>query len=157
MLDRALAAAGVDRDDVYVTNAVKHFKWELRGKRRLHKKPKASEVSACNVWLAQEIARVQPQVLVSLGTTALSALAGPGLTLTRARGSRLRHDSGARVFATYHPSAVLRAPDDSREQMFDILCQDLRRALRAAAVRKVSKAKSTGRGSRGGSRQDYSS
>lgn len=132
LLDRALEKVGIDRATVYVTNAVKHFKWEPRGKRRLHKKPKASEVSACNLWLAQEIAAMAPKVIVSLGTTALSALVGPGITLTRARAMKLRHESGVPVFATYHPSAVLRAPDDSREQMFEMLCKELRRAWRAA-------------------------
>jgi DNA polymerase len=133
LLDKALAAVGLDRGEVFITNAVKHFKWEPRGKRRLHKKPKAHEVAACRYWLAQEIGRVQPRVIVALGTTALYALTGSSITLTAAREQSLVHESGARIVATFHPSAVLRARDEDRETFFEQLCRELRAAVRLAA------------------------
>jgi DNA polymerase len=133
VLDRALATIGLSRADVYVTNAVKHFKWEPRGKRRLHRKPKASEIAACSCWLAQEIDHVRPAVIAALGTTALQALTGSAQSLTAARQLRLVHGGGARIVPTYHPSAVLRAPDEQgRSQLFDQLCRDLKAALRLA-------------------------
>jgi DNA polymerase len=131
LLDRALAEAGIDRAQVYVTNAVKHFKFEERGKRRIHKKPSTGEVRACQPWLAAEIARVKPRVVICLGATALFALAGPGVQLTKSRGQWLQTDLADRVIATTHPSAVLRVREpEQREQAFRDLVRDLRLAAR---------------------------
>jgi DNA polymerase len=135
VLDDALEQAGISRAETFVTNAVKHFKWEPRGKRRLHKKPRAQEVAACEYWLSGEIARVKPRVIVALGTTALYALTGSALTLTAARNQSLTHASGARLLATFHPSAVLRAPEESRAQLLETLVRDLRQAHRLAQRR----------------------
>ena len=133
LLRRALAEAGIDVREVYVTNAVKHFKWEPRGKRRIHKTPAQKEIAACHAWLDQELAAVQPAVIVSLGATALAALAGRKMTITDARAATLSHESGVRLVATYHPSAALRAPDEARRhELFDIIVADLRKAKRAA-------------------------
>lgn len=134
LFDRALAEAGVRRDDVWLTNAVKHFSFEPRGKRRLHKTPAQREIEACRQWLEREIAAVTPAVIVALGATALSALLGHRLKVGEARTrDDLRHAGGARVIATYHPAAVLRAPDDSAAAaMHAALVADLARAARAA-------------------------
>jgi len=111
---------------VYVTNAVKHFKWEPRGKRRIHKTPAQREVDACHVWLDGEIAKVRPRVLVALGATALASLMERKMAIRDARGQALAHGSGARVFATFHPSAALRAPThEMREQTYRTLVEDL--------------------------------
>jgi uracil-DNA glycosylase len=117
LLDSALEAAKIDRDDVYVTNAVKHFKWEPREgtKRRIHKKPGDREVRACYPWLDAEIAVLHPEVIVALGATAAQAMLGKDFRVTQARGRPIETDRGATVFATVHPSAVLRAPPDARE------------------------------------------
>jgi uracil-DNA glycosylase family protein len=128
LLDKALEKAGLERTRIFVTNAVKHFKFDVRGKRRLHKKPRAHEIAACNYWLVREIEHVKPRLIVALGTTALSALMGAPLTLKAARETPLEHSSGARVFATYHPSAILRAPPELRGELFEMLCEDLRKA-----------------------------
>jgi DNA polymerase len=112
MLDRCLETAGIARQDVYVTNAVKHFKWEARGKRRIHSKPGAREIRACLPWLESELALVQPGVVVCLGATAVRAVLGPGITITEARGRWNESPLAARVTATVHPSALLRAPTD---------------------------------------------
>lgn len=134
LLDTALIEAGIDRDEVYVTNAVKHFKWTERGKRRLHKKPSSREIAACRPWLNSEIEVLQPRGLVCLGATAAQALLGPTFRITKRRGEIL---SAAAVFdghaewimATYHPSAVLRAPDEQRRhQMRAELIDDLKGA-----------------------------
>jgi DNA polymerase len=114
LLDEALAAAQIDRGDIYVTNAVKHFKWkaaEGRGKRRIHDKPNRAEIRACHPWLLAEIAAVAPEVIVCLGATAAQALLGAAFRVTRQRGVPIPHASGARIVATIHPSAILRAPD----------------------------------------------
>jgi DNA polymerase len=113
LLDQALAEAGIDRDDVYVTNAVKHFKWErgAKGARRIHKKPNAGEMTACRPWLEAEIAVLAPRVIVCLGATAAQSLLGKQFRITRERGKPVRTDGGPVVFATVHPSAVLRMPD----------------------------------------------
>jgi DNA polymerase len=141
LLDRALEEAGIDRGSVYVTNVVKHFKWEPRGKRRIHKKPRASEIGACRPWLDVEIALVKPRVIVCLGATAAQALLGSGFKVTAHRGkvvvSRawLAEAAGeggkARVMATVHPSSILRAPDaDARHEELTRFTDDLRAAAR---------------------------
>ena len=132
LLRSALEHAGIDDDAIYVTNAVKHFSFELRGKRRIHKTPAQREVAACHVWLEQEMAAVAPSIIVALGATALGAVMGKRITITEARAaSELRNPEGVRVVATYHPSAVLRAPDeDRRQELYDFLVADLRRAAR---------------------------
>jgi uracil-DNA glycosylase len=128
ILDQCLAAAALERDAVFVTNAVKHFKWEPRGKRRLHKKPNLREIEACNVWLHMEISRVKPHVLVALGATALRALVGRTLTIDAARRQSLRHSSGVTVLASYHPSAILRAEGEHAAHLRTTLIEDLTRA-----------------------------
>jgi uracil-DNA glycosylase family protein len=112
LLDRALVEAGIDRKTVYVTNAVKHFKWEPRGKRRIHKKPNGTEIAACGPWLDAEIAAVKPEVIVCLGATAAQALLGRQFKVTMHRGELLESELAAHVMATVHPSSILRAPDD---------------------------------------------
>jgi uracil-DNA glycosylase family protein len=116
VLDDALQQAGIDRSRVYVTNAVKHFKWEPRGKRRLHKRPDAREVSACRPWLDREIELVSPQVVVCLGATAAQALLGRSFRVTRQRGELFPQPAGHVVTATVHPSSILRAPDLARRE-----------------------------------------
>src|ERR671923_1410367 len=111
-LDKALERVGIARADVYITNVVKHFKYEERGKRRIHQTPKKSEVDACFPWLREELAIVRPDVLVILGATAGKALLGSGFRLTQQRGTRIESDLAPLVTATVHPSAILRAPDD---------------------------------------------
>lgn len=129
LLRRALDEAGIAAGHAYVTNAVKHFSFEPRGKRRLHKTPAQREIDACRAWLEQELAAVRPRVIVTLGATALGAVMGRRMTITDARAASLRHAQGARIVATYHPSAVLRAPDDQRRsELYEILVADLRRA-----------------------------
>jgi len=131
LLDEGLEAAGIDRRRVYVTNAVKHFKFvriELT-KRRLHKKPAPGEVRACRPWLEEEIRLVRPRVIVALGATAAQALLGPKFRVTEQRGQVMTSDWGA-VVATVHPSAVLRAPADAREQAKREFFADLRRVAR---------------------------
>jgi len=113
VLDEALEAAGIAREDVYVTNAVKHFKWKARGKRRIHDKPNAAEIAACRPWLDGELALVAPRVLVPLGATAAQALHGRSFRVTQHRGEPIEGTGLAEyVVATVHPSSVLRAPDD---------------------------------------------
>jgi len=112
LLDRALDAAGVERRDTYVTNAVKHFKWEPRGKRRLHRRPSPAEIDACNPWLRMEIELVHPLVIVCLGATASQALLGRGFRVTEERGKFIPSGLAPYVMATIHPSALLRLPDE---------------------------------------------
>jgi DNA polymerase len=133
VLDRALEAAGLRREDVYVTNAVKHFKWEPRGKRRMHKTPAQAEVAACHDWLAQEIELVAPMVIVALGATALHALLGRRESIARARAAPPHHTGRAYVVATYHPAAILRAKNPAAQVLFDALCADLGTAKRISA------------------------
>jgi len=133
MLDQCLDAAGLERNEVFVTNAVKHFKWEPRGKRRLHKRPNLQEINACNVWLQLEISRIKPRVLVALGATALRALMGRTLTIDAARRQSLQHSTGVAVLASYHPSAILRAEGELAVQLRTALIQDLKRALASGA------------------------
>lgn len=113
LLDRALEEAGIDRDDVYVTNAVKHFKWERGEKsaRRIHKKPNDAEIRACHPWLEQEIRLVAPQIIVCLGATAAQAIMGKSFRVTKERGRPVKAPNGGIVIASVHPSSVLRAPD----------------------------------------------
>jgi len=112
LLDRALEEAGIDRTRVYVTNVVKHFKWEPRGKRRIHKKPNAAEISACRPWLDTEIALTRPRVIVCLGATAAQALLGRAFKVSQHRGTFVPSSLAPRVMATVHPSSILRAPDE---------------------------------------------
>jgi DNA polymerase len=134
LLDRALAAAGIDRRSVYVTNAVKHFKWEPRGKRRIHQKPSAGEVRACRPWLEGEIRAVRPRALVCLGATAAQALLGRTFRITEHRGELVASPLAPLVMATVHPSSILRAPDDAaRRAELERLVEDL--AGLAAALR----------------------
>jgi uracil-DNA glycosylase len=112
VLDKALAAAGIERGDVYVTNIVKHFKWEPRGKRRLHKKPNAVEITACRPWLESEIRVVKPRVVVLLGATAAQGILGRDFRVTQHRGEWVASGIAPYVLATVHPSSILRAPDD---------------------------------------------
>jgi uracil-DNA glycosylase family protein len=112
LLDRALDEAGIDRSKVYVTNAVKHFKWEASGKRRIHKKPNAREIAACRPWLDAEIEVIQPEVIVCLGATAAQALLGRDFRVSQQRGELIPSPLAKYVTATVHPSSILRAPDE---------------------------------------------
>jgi uracil-DNA glycosylase len=112
LLDRLLLEAGVDRKKVYVTNAVKHFKWEPRGERRIHKKPNAKEIAACRPWLDAEIEAIKPAVIVCLGATAAQALLGRTFRVTAQRGTFVESQIAPHVMATVHPSSILRAPDE---------------------------------------------
>ena len=127
VLDKALAAAGIDRNAVYLTNIVKHFKWEPRGKRRLHKKPNALEISACRPWLDAEIKVVQPQVIVLLGATAAQGVLGRDFRVTQHRGQWIQSEIAPLVMATVHPSSILRAQDvDSRHEEMRRFVEDLK-------------------------------
>jgi len=116
VLDEGLAAAGIDRSQVYVTNAVKHFKWEPRGKRRIHQKPNWAEMTACRPWLEAELDVVQPDVLVCLGATAAQSLLGRQFRVTKMRGVPVESELAPNVVATVHPSSILRAPDEAARQ-----------------------------------------
>jgi DNA polymerase len=116
MLDRALQEAGMDRTSVYVTNAVKHFKFEPRGKRRLHVKPSADEIHACNWWLAEELRLVSPKLVIALGATAARALLGRVVTIAQTRGSPLRLSETTHLWVTIHPSFLLRIPDETKKR-----------------------------------------
>jgi DNA polymerase len=132
ILDRALEEAGIDRGEVYVTNTVKHFKWEPRGKRRIHKKPNSREIAACRPWLEAELRVVRPGLLVCLGATAAQAIFGPTFRVTRDRGKVLKSELAPKVVATVHPSSLLRQPDEeSREREYKLFVADLRAALKA--------------------------
>ncbi|MCA0302979.1 MAG: UdgX family uracil-DNA binding protein [Proteobacteria bacterium] len=134
VLDRALAAAGIAREAVYLTNAVKHFKNEPRGKKRLHKRPDRGEVEVCKVWLRQEIGLVRPRLVVALGVTAATALMGRPVVLARTRGRAVDFSDGQRGLVTLHPSAILRMPDDAaRREGLAGLVKDLRTAVSLAA------------------------
>jgi DNA polymerase len=135
LLDRALDAAGIDRARAYVSNAVKHFKWEPRGKRRIHQKPNALEIAACRPWLDAEIAVLRPKVLVCLGATAAQALLGRDFRVTQHRGKLIASDLAPYVLATVHPSSLLRAPDDeTRRRETQKFVKDLKAAARALAA-----------------------
>jgi len=127
LLDRALEAAGVDRNDLYVTNAVKHFKWQLRGKRRLHKTPAQREVDACHQWLEREIAAVKPDVIVALGATAARSVISKDFKVSTMRGQFVESPLAPYVLATFHPSALLRLKDEAeKEAAFEQLVGDLK-------------------------------
>ena len=131
LFDRALGEAGIDRGRTYVTNVVKHFKWEPRGKRRIHAKPNALEITACWPWLEAEIAVVKPRVLVCLGATAAQALIGRSFRVSTQRGEFVPSSLAPFVTATVHPSSILRAPDDeTRRVETDRFIEDLRRVAR---------------------------
>jgi uracil-DNA glycosylase family protein len=117
LFDSALKEAGIDRSQTYVTNVVKHFKWEPRGKRRIHKKPNAEEIAACRPWLQAEIALLKPDVIVALGATAAQSLLGSKFRVTQQRGEFLKSDLAPYVMATVHPSSILRAPDDETRKL----------------------------------------
>jgi uracil-DNA glycosylase family protein len=137
LLDEALREVGIDRSEVYVTNVVKHFKWDAtqRGKRRIHKKPRQSEIEACRPWLEAELKLVQPQVLVCLGASAAQALLGRQFRVTRERGRLVSSELAPHVMATTHPASILRAPDSQqREKQRQEFVRDLRKV--AALVRR---------------------
>lgn len=127
LLDQALEQAGLDRDEVYVTNAVKHFKWKPAGKRRLHQKPNAREIAACRPWLDAELALVQPEIVVALGATAAQSLMGRTFRVTVERGKAFDVPWARAFVATIHPSAILRAPSETREVQFAELVADLKK------------------------------
>jgi DNA polymerase len=137
ILDEALAEAGLDRSSVYLTNAVKHFSFEERGKRRIHKKPRASEVKACRPWLEAELEAIRPDVLVLLGATASQAVFGARFRVSEERGKLLTSPLAPVVLATAHPSSILRAPDDAaRDAALEALVADLRVAANELARRR---------------------
>ncbi|HVP45565.1 MAG TPA: UdgX family uracil-DNA binding protein [Bryobacteraceae bacterium] len=137
LFDRALVEAGIDRSSTYVTNVVKHFKFEERGKRRIHKKPSAWQIKACQPWLDAEIALIRPDVIVCLGATAAQAMFGTAYRLTKERGRFIEYPWAQRATSTIHPSAILRAPDEERRhieyQRFVADLKIVREALRAAS------------------------
>ena len=126
LLDEALVAAGIDRSTTYVTNAVKHFKWQARGKRRIHQKPNWTEMTACRPWLEAELAVVKPRVLVLLGATAAQSLLGRQFRVTQNRGKLLESDLAEAVTATVHPSSILRGEPEEREANFAAFVDDLK-------------------------------
>jgi uracil-DNA glycosylase family protein len=146
LLDRGFDAAGIDRDEVYVTNAVKHFKWarDARTTRRLHKTPNAGEIRACFPWLQHEIALVQPQVIVCLGAIAAKALLGRTFSVMKSRGIPMESEWAPAVFATVHPSAVLRAPSDQRVTAEKLFFADLRKVARYLESPRASKRANAG-------------
>jgi DNA polymerase len=139
LLDRALEEAGVDRNAIYVTNAVKHFKWEARGKRRIHAKPSWSEVAACRPWLEAELAAVKPTVLVLLGAVAAQGLLGRQFRVTKQRGELVDSPLAPYVTATIHPSAILRGEPADRERELARLVEDLRQVAAWSALKRGSR------------------
>jgi len=132
ILDDGLEAAGIARSGVYVTNAVKHFRWARRGKRRLHEKPNSRQIRACKPWLDAEIQTMRPRLLVLMGATAAQSILGPTFRVTQHRGNKLATPYGVPALATVHPSSILRAPDDAaREEAMKAFVADLRSAQRA--------------------------
>jgi len=132
LLDGILEKVGIDRENTYVTNAVKHFKWvpDARGKRRIHKTPNGSEIRACNPWLDAEISTIKPRVILALGATAAKALFGPKIRVTVDRGKVLKTPHAHAGFVTVHPSSILRAPGDEREKALAAMESDLRKLAR---------------------------
>jgi len=138
LFDRALGEAGIDRATVYVTNVVKHFKFEERGKRRIHKKPNTAEIDACRPWLEAEISLIKPRMIVCLGATAAQSLLGSAYRLTKEHGKFTTHAWAPYVTATIHPSAVLRAPDEEqRHQHYQGLVADLKQVKRKLSEAQV--------------------
>jgi uracil-DNA glycosylase family protein len=135
LLDEALVGAGIDREEVYVTNAVKHFKWLPAGKRRIHQKPNAREIAACRPWLDAELALIHPAVVVALGATAAQALMGPSFRVTRERGRPHEVPWAEVFFATVHPSSILRGPPEDRKQAFAAFLADLKKVAKHPAFR----------------------
>jgi uracil-DNA glycosylase family protein len=134
MFDKAMDKAGLDRRTAYVTNAVKHFKFEPRGKRRLHKKPNGGEIQACFPWLKREVELVRPRLIVALGSTALRALAGKPLPVMENRGRSMASVFDVPMFVTVHPSSLLRAPDpEERRAMFEGFVADLKKIARLSS------------------------
>jgi uracil-DNA glycosylase family protein len=127
LFDRALREAGIERLEVYITNAVKHFKFEERGKRRIHKKPTAAEARACRPWLEAEMAAIRPDILVCLGATAAQSVFGAAYRVTQQRGIFQEHEWAPRATSTVHPSAILRAPEELRHEEFRRLVDDLKK------------------------------
>jgi len=139
ILDKALEAAGIDRKEVYVTNAVKHFKWEPRGKRRIHKKPNSLEIAACKPWLEAEIEVLKPDVIVCLGATAAQALLGKNFKVSTQRGVFIPSPFAPYVMATVHPSSLLRAPDDETRRRETLrFIEDLKRVHEALEKTKAA-------------------
>jgi uracil-DNA glycosylase len=138
LLDQLLSQAQIPRTQVFITNAVKHFNWEPRGKRRMHKRPLVRHIEACSVWLSAEISALTPRVIVALGATALRAVSGASPPIVQVRGKPLTHASGARIVATYHPSAILRADEEGALQLRRAMLQDLRLARKVAEARSPS-------------------
>src|SRR2546430_5179326 len=137
LLDKALVEAGIDRDEVYVTNVVKHFKWEPKGKRRIHKKPNAREILACRPWLDAELSVLQPEVVICLGATAAQALIGKEFRVSQQRGEFVESSLAEHVMATVHPSSILRAPDDeTRHAEMKRFIEDLKKVAAGVCVRK---------------------
>src|SRR5437764_6137936 len=133
ILNRALEESGIDRAEVYVTNAVKHFKWEPRGKRRIHQKPSSRDIAACRPWLEAELRLVEPKLVVCLGSTAGQTVFGPSFRVTKERGKVLSSRLAPKVVATVHPSSLLRQPDEeSRDREYARFVADLRVAMKAA-------------------------
>lgn len=133
LLDRCIEEAGGDRSALYLTNAVKHFKFERRGKRRIHEKPNRSEIEACGLWLDRELEIVSPRLVVLLGATAAQARLGSGFRVTQHRGEDVPSDLAEHVVATVHPSSILRGPDDARRAGREALVADLRAAFALVA------------------------
>jgi uracil-DNA glycosylase len=144
LLDHAFDAAGIDRDDVYVTNAVKHFKWarDTRTKRRLHKTPNAGEVRACFPWLENELRLIKPDIVVCLGATAAKALLGPTFSVTKKRGIPVETSWAPIAIATVHPSSVLRAPPDARKRAEAAFMADIRKVAKVLASDAVKERRS---------------
>lgn len=137
LLDEALVAAGIDRSQTYVTNVVKHFKWEPRGKRRIHKKPNARQIGACRPWLEAEISLVKPKVIVCLGATAAQALLGAQFRVSKQRGQFIESTLAPYIVATVHPSSILRAPDDeTRHTEKRLFINDLKQIARVLSKTK---------------------
>lgn len=135
LFDKALKEAGIDRSSVYITNAVKHFKFEERGKRRIHKKPSGAETRACQPWLEAELAAIRPKIIVCLGATAAQSVFGSAYRVTQERGNFVEHVWAPLATSTLHPSAILRAPDDEQRRIeYRRLVEDLRKVQALAAA-----------------------
>ncbi len=139
LLDKALVEAGFDRKEVYVTNAVKHFNWEPRGKRRIHKKPNGMQIAACRPWFEAEVEAIKPRVIVCLGATAAQSLLGRTFKVTQRRGELIRSELAPYILATVHPSSILRAPDEeTRHVEMAKFIEDLKRVNEALDVKRAA-------------------